>query len=165
MPSGAFDRISCAVGERTAAAMRETFHIREVDPGASFDVGPFRLNTRPMRHTVPTLGLRVEADGQVMAYTADTASSDEIEAIARGSALFLAEATYLQFDQRAPLHLSARQAGEFAARSAAARLVLTHLWPTIDPEQARREAMEVFRGQVTVAVGGLRLDIRDGHKA
>lgn len=165
MPSEAFDRISCAVGQRTAAAMRETFDVREVEPGASFDLGPFRLQTRPMRHTVPTLGLRVEADGQVLAYTGDTAPTEEIEAIARESALLLAEATYLDVDQRAPLHLSARRAGEFAARSAAARLVLTHLWPTIDPERARTEAMATFPGRVTLAVEGLRLDLgqESGH--
>jgi ribonuclease BN (tRNA processing enzyme) len=159
LPSGAFDRITCAVGEGTAAAMRETFDVQEVDPGASFDIGPFRLFSRPMRHTVPTLGLRLEADGEVMAYTADTAPTEEIEAIARASDLLLAEATYLEVDERAPLHLSARQAGEFAARSASGRLVLTHIWPTVDPEAARAQAMETFGGQVTVAVDGLRLGL------
>jgi ribonuclease BN (tRNA processing enzyme) len=159
LPSGAFDAITCAVGERTAAAMRETFDVRDVDPGASFEIGPFRLRTRPMRHTVPTLGLRVEADGQALAYTADTAPTKEIEVIGRDSELLLAEATYLQVDRRAPLHLTARQAGGFAARSATARLVLTHIWPTVDPESARSQAMEAFPGEVTLAVEGLRLDL------
>lgn len=160
-PSEAFDRIACAVDQRTAAAMRKTFDLREVDPGGSIDIGPFRLHTRPMRHTVPTLGLRVEAAGHVMAYTADTAPTTEIGAIARGSDLLLAEATYLEVDQRAPLHLSARQAGEFADRAATRRLVLTHMWPTVDSEAARTQAMEAFSGPVTVAVEGLRTDLAE----
>jgi ribonuclease BN (tRNA processing enzyme) len=159
MPSGCFDRIASAVSEQTAAAMRETFDLREINPGASFDIGPFRVDTRPMRHTVPTLGLRLQAGSRVLAYTADTAPTEEIRAIARESDVLLAEATYLEVDPRAPLHLSAGQAGEVAAEAGARQLILTHLWPTVDPEATRAQAMEAFGDAVTVATEGLRLDI------
>ncbi len=157
MPPTAFALVASAVTERTQAAMGRTFDLREIEPGASFEVGPFHVDTRPMRHTLPTLGLRLQAGEQVLAYTADTAATEEIERIAHGSDLFLAEATYLQHDARAPLHLSAREAGEFAARADTGRLLLTHIWPTVDPEVARAHAAEAFSGLVTVAVEGLRL--------
>jgi ribonuclease BN (tRNA processing enzyme) len=157
MPPGAFDRITSAVTEEVRAAMRKTFDLRETQPGASFEVGPFRVDTREMRHTVPTLGLRVQAGDKVVAYTADTAPASEIGRIANESDLFLAEATYLQRDQRAPLHLSALEAGEFAARAGVARLLLTHIWPTVDSEAAAAQAAEAFGGPVEVAVEGLRM--------
>lgn len=161
MPPGAFDRIAAAVGEH-ARQMRRMFDIREVEPGASLPVGPFHIRTRPMRHSVPTLGLRLEAGERALAYTADTAPTDQIEAIAAGSDLFLAEATYLERDRRAPLHLTAREAGDFAARAAVDRLILTHLWPTIDREAALGEAARLFPGEVSVAAEGLRLRVGAG---
>jgi ribonuclease BN (tRNA processing enzyme) len=160
MPPGAFELISCTVPERTAEAMRETFDLRETAPGAPFEVGPFRVETRPMHHNLTTLGLRLQANEEVLAYTGDTGPTEEIEVIARDADLLLSEATYLERDRRAPLHLSARQAGEFAARSGVGRLALTHIWPTVDPEAARKAAMEVFEGEVTTAAEGLRLKTR-----
>jgi ribonuclease BN (tRNA processing enzyme) len=140
--------------------MRETFDLREVEPGASFEAGPFQVETRPMHHTLTTLGLRLRADSEVMAYTADTGPTEEVGVIGRDADLLLSEATYLEPDQRAPLHLSARQAGEFAARSNVGRLVLTHVWPTVDVETARATAMEAFGGDVAIAGEGLRLGVR-----
>jgi ribonuclease BN (tRNA processing enzyme) len=164
MPRGSFDPIVSAVGGRTAEAMRKTFDLREVDPEGSLDLGPFRVQTRPMRHTIPTLGMRLEAGGRVVAYTADTAATEEIERIAGGSTLLLAEATYLELDRRAPLHLSAREAGQFATRAGVDHLVLTHIWPTVDPEAARAHAMAEFGGEVTVAQEGLRFDLGERNR-
>jgi ribonuclease BN (tRNA processing enzyme) len=160
LPPGAFDLISSTVPESTTQAMRETFDIREVEPGTTFETGPLWVETRPMHHTLTTLGLRVRAGGEVMAYTADTGPSDEIAVIAQDADLLLSEATYLEQDRRAPLHLSARQAGEFAARASVGRLALTHIWPTVDPEAVRMAATDVFRGEVTAAGEGVRLTTR-----
>lgn len=157
MPTGAFDRIAAAAGDRTEE-VRRTFEINEIAPGAELDVGPFRIRTRPMRHSVPTLGMRVEAGGDCLAYTADTAPTDEIVAIAGDAEVLLAESTYLETDERAPLHLTARQAGEFAARSGAGSLLLTHLWPTVDPQRAVSEAAGPFQGNIAVAEEGMRID-------
>ena len=57
----------------------------------------------------------------------------------------LSEATYQHDDIRAPIHLSARQAGEAARAAARAqRLMLTHLWPTLDPVASVEEGSEAF---------------------
>ncbi|MGH2673994.1 MAG: MBL fold metallo-hydrolase [Actinomycetota bacterium] len=160
MPPGAFDLISCTLPERTVEAMRETFDVREVEPGSSLEAGPLKVETRPMHHNLTTLGLRLQANREVLAYTGDTGPTDEIAVIARDADLLLSEATYLEKDPRAPLHLSARQAGEFAARSGVGRLALTHIWPTVDPEAALSAAREVFEGEVTTAAEGLRLNTR-----
>jgi ribonuclease BN (tRNA processing enzyme) len=160
LPPGAFELISCTLPERTVQAMRETFDVREVEPGASLEAGPLKVETRPMYHNLTTLGLRLQGNGEVLAYTGDTGPTDEIAAIARDADLLLSEATYLEKDPRAPLHLSARQAGEFASRPGVGRLALTHIWPTVDPEAARSAATEVFEGEVTTAAEGLRLKTR-----
>ena len=51
-------------------------------------------------------------------------------------------------------HLSAAQAGALAAEIGAERLVVTHIVPGRDPEQARAQAARTFAGPLTVAVTG-----------
>ena len=72
-------------------------------------------------------------------YTADTGPDWSVDAFGPGADLVLSEATYLHDDIRAPIHLSA-QAGRRSARARRrrARLMLTHLWPTLDPASLRR---------------------------
>jgi ribonuclease BN (tRNA processing enzyme) len=48
-------------------------------------------------------------------------------------------------------HLSARQAGSTAADAGAERLVITHIAPPIDRQQAQQEAAAAFGGPVEVA--------------
>jgi ribonuclease BN (tRNA processing enzyme) len=136
----------------------EVFDPRVIEPGATFEAGPFRLRTAPMRHPVPTLGMRIEADGRVLAYTADTGPCDEAVEVARGADLLLSEATWL--DPRpslGPIHLTAEEAGQLAARAEAGRLVLTHIWPATDRDRVAERAAAVFAGPVDIAQEGMAL--------
>lgn len=55
-------------------------------------------------------------------------------------------------------HLSsARDAGTAAAAAGVGRLVLTHLWPGVDPASALLAAASRYAGRIEVAVHGLRL--------
>jgi ribonuclease BN (tRNA processing enzyme) len=74
-----------------------------------------------------------------------------VGAFDHGADLVLSEATYLHDDRRSPIHLSARQAGEAAREARARRLVLTHLWPRIDPVASVEEGSEGFGQSVTLA--------------
>jgi ribonuclease BN (tRNA processing enzyme) len=56
-------------------------------------------------------------------------------------------------------HLSARQAGAGLLGRGAGRLVLTHLWSSIDPGLAQRQASEAFGGPVHVATVGARYEV------
>ena len=50
---------------------------------------------------------------------------------------------------------TARQAGAVARDAGAGRLVLTHLWPGTDPEEALRAAAGSYPGEIAVAAPGL----------
>jgi ribonuclease BN (tRNA processing enzyme) len=54
-------------------------------------------------------------------------------------------------DIKAPIHYSARIAGEYAREANARRLMITHLWPTLDPVASVEEASEGFGRAVTLA--------------
>ncbi|WP_369176639.1 MBL fold metallo-hydrolase, partial [Lactobacillus iners] len=47
-----------------------------------------------MVHPVPAVGYRIEADGLTIAYTGDTAWTDELVELARNADIFICEATW-----------------------------------------------------------------------
>jgi ribonuclease BN (tRNA processing enzyme) len=71
----------------------------------------------------------------------------------------LSEASYEHADRRSPIHLSGRQAGEGARQAKAERLVLTHLWPRVDPAVVVEEGSDAFGGAATLAAIDLTVPI------
>jgi ribonuclease BN (tRNA processing enzyme) len=142
--------------------LAEGFDVRAIGGGDRVEVGPFRIHVREMTHSVPTVGVRVEADGASLAYSADTGPTDELIPLARDAGVLIADASWQDDgeDGRPPIHMTAREAGEAARRAGAEVLVLAHLRPYLDRERSRREASEAFGGPVEVAVEGLRMEVR-----
>ncbi len=140
--------------------LAEAFDAHVVELGARFEVGPFTIRTAPMRHPVPTLGMRIEADGAALAYSADTGPTDELVGLARGADLMLSEATWPAVPPwagRVPLR--PQVAGGLAALAGVGRRVLTHIWPTNDREESRVMAESAFGGPVDVAEVGMRVEL------
>ncbi|MFF5084140.1 MBL fold metallo-hydrolase [Actinoplanes sp. NPDC000266] len=134
--------------------------VHEVVPGARFELGPFRAETRLLPHWVPNAGIRLVADGRALAYTGDTGPSEHVVDLARDVDLLLAEATY---PNEVPDHSrqylsSARTAGRQAAEAGAGHLLLTHLWPGTDPIIALAAAAENYGGTVDVAAGRFTIE-------
>jgi ribonuclease BN (tRNA processing enzyme) len=156
-PEDFWDRMAGLVSENGVDVAATAFDVRGTPAGADFEVGPFRIRSYEMTHIgVQSLGYRIEADGRTLAYTGDSGPCDEVVQLAKDADLFLCEATWKHADGLLPFHMSARQAGEHAARAGADTLVLTHIWPTLDTEDSRAEAAEVFGGTIEIARGGRR---------
>lgn len=130
-----------------------TFSIREVEPGATVEAGPFRIETRLLPHLLPNMGMRIGDGSSVVAYTGDTGPSEEVETLARDADVLLAEANWLdgQQDGKPPIHLTAGQAGTHAARAGVGTLALTHLWPSNPRERSLEESASAFGGHVVLA--------------
>ncbi|HYE56953.1 MAG TPA: MBL fold metallo-hydrolase [Rhodothermales bacterium] len=96
-----------------------------------FEHETYRVTGTPVVHSVPTMGLRVEAkrSGRVCAYSCDTEPSDTVVRMARGAHLLVHEAT-----GEGPGHASAKQAAEIAGQAGVDRLVLVHLPPELPAE-------------------------------
>ncbi len=129
----------------------DTFDWRLVGDGDRATIGDTQLHFLRTDHPVPTVAVELEGDGKRLVYTADTGPGWSVDAFRPGADLVLSEATYQHDDIRAPIHLSARQAGEAAREAKARRLMLTHLWPTLDPVASVEEGSEAFGHAVTLA--------------
>ena len=121
------------------------------------DCPDFRIFSSPVRHLLPTVGLRFEfGDGRkIMAYSCDTEPCAQVIRLAEGADVLIHEAAGATRG-----HSSAEQAGEIAAQAEAAALFLIH-YPTgkyadgdLVTEAARR-----YQGTVKLAEDFMTLDL------
>ncbi len=121
------------------------------------DCPDFRIFSSPVRHLLPTVGLRFEfGDGRkIMAYSCDTEPCAQVIRLAEGADVLIHEAAGATRG-----HSSAEQAGEIATQAEAAALFLIH-YPTgkyadgdLVMEAARR-----YQGTVKLAEDFMTLDL------
>jgi ribonuclease BN (tRNA processing enzyme) len=106
-----------------------TFDLSEYQPDTEFRVGPLVVTpTRVPHYRLETYAFRVEADGRSLAYSGDSAPSEELVEAARDADLFVCEATLLRgdLDGQPRGHLSLEEAVEAFEASGAGRLLVTH---------------------------------------
>ena len=130
----------------------------DVTGGDQVDVSSIRFTFSRADHGPETLAMRIDSstDGRSIGYSADTGPAWSLEALGAGLDLAVCEAT-LPLEMEGDMqHLSARQAGQSAADAGAHRLLLTHLWPTLDPHRSRHEGADAFGSEVEVASPGAR---------
>ena len=99
-----------------------------LEPEQSRTFGEVKVTPYPVVHGEsggPFLAYRIEAEGRVIAYSADTEWTDTLIPAARGADLFIAEAYY--YDKIVKNHLSLKTLEAHLAEINAKRLVLTHM--------------------------------------
>ena len=122
----------------------------------TFEIGPLRITPHLVNHPVEAYGLRVEADGAVLAYTGDTDACPALVELERDADLVLTDSAFVdgRDDEMRGVHLSGSRAAQTAKDAGAKRLMLTHI-PTWTPvEDCLRDARTVWEGDVEVAVAG-----------
>jgi ribonuclease BN (tRNA processing enzyme) len=107
--------------------------VREI-PSGEFEINSFALSTRVQeRHTEPTLALRV---GDSLTYCTDTAPDPQNADFARGTRVLLHEAWYAQDSSDDATHSAAGDAARIAREARVERLVLIHINPLQDSDEA-----------------------------
>jgi ribonuclease BN (tRNA processing enzyme) len=139
----------------------EAIDLRELSPGVGFEVGPFDVESRLLPHSRPNVGVRLSAGRRSITYTGDAGPTDDLVALASGTDLLLAEATYVDHvpsDSLGTLN-SAAEVGRQAYGAGAERLLLTHLHPGTDPAASVDAAGRSFREWIGIATGGLVVEL------
>jgi ribonuclease BN (tRNA processing enzyme) len=145
-PEGVEKQLEGLVGEWS-----DTFDWQLVGEGDQVSVDGADLRFSRTDHPPPTVAVEVSHGGKRLVYTSDTGPSWSCETFGLDADFVLCEATYQHHDIRAPIHLSARQAGEMARAARARHLMLTHLWPGIDPIASVEEGSEAYGKAVVLA--------------
>jgi ribonuclease BN (tRNA processing enzyme) len=135
-PVGWAERIGAALPvDSGGEQIRRLFDVRE-HTGMPEQIGDVELCAVPVKHSVPTHGLRLIYRNQVLAYSGDSGPCDGLSTLAAGADIFLCEAGAAEPGQ--PYHCAPEEAASMGR--AARRLILTHLAPGLTPVDASRRA-------------------------
>jgi ribonuclease BN (tRNA processing enzyme) len=131
----------------------ELCRFEPVKAGQVLRLGPLTVSLFAANHPVETLACRVECDGRAMTYTADSAPSPNLVHAARDADVLLADATWLERQRPLPadVHMTGHEAGNLAAEAGVGRLIVTHVYPSNDPQEVVVEAAGAFDGDVIAA--------------
>ena len=153
-PTGTQDRLCQVFDQPPSDGLEGVYDFRTVTPGA-LEIGPFTLGLEQTNHPIECYAMRIEADGRVLTYSADTAESEAVIHAARDADLFLCEATWLDGPDYPPnVHMRASGAGDHATKAGVDRLLLIHTIAYLDDMRALAEAAESFSGPVSLAQAG-----------
>ncbi len=131
------------------------YAVREYDPAQPLIIDDLELTFRRTRHYIDAYAVRAASRQTAIAYSADTAPSQEIIEHARGASLFLCEAALgLETESGERGHSTAREAGEMARAAGVARLVLTHYPANYPAAELVAAAAETFEGAIDAAEDG-----------
>lgn len=131
------------------------WNVCEYQPGAPMELSDgLQARFAVGVHYIPGWAIRIDGSSS-LTYTGDTAPSNEICELARGSDLLLAEAT-LDEPELGPVkgHLTPSQAAELAKAAAVRRVMLTHFWYDADRDVAAQTARAHLDCAVLVAHDG-----------
>lgn len=102
-------------------------------------------------HTPEALAWRADLEGgAAVAYSGDTGENADVAALARGVDLFACECSFPD-DAAVAHHLTPSSAARLAREAGCRRLLLTHFYPELDPEEARAVAARTFEGEIELA--------------
>ncbi|MEO6122023.1 MAG: MBL fold metallo-hydrolase, partial [Acidimicrobiales bacterium] len=135
-----------SVASRVYGGFRAGVDWRTVTDASTVRIGALDLRFSRTDHPPETLAVRIDGEGRSFGYSADTGPGWSFDALGPGLDLALCEATYLAADENGAnaAHLSARQVGAMARAAGVGRLLLTHVWPTVDRGASMAEAEAAY---------------------
>jgi ribonuclease Z len=126
------------------------------------NVSDFKIICSPVRHIIPTIGLRIEFNnsGKVLAYSSDTEPCEQVVHLAERANVLIHEASGASIG-----HSSASQAGEIAARAEVGMLYLIH-YPSgrFAQNNLAEQAHTHYHGEVALATDFMTLDFSTNNK-
>jgi ribonuclease BN (tRNA processing enzyme) len=134
-----------------SAPLREIVSdVREIPGRGEFEVGPFSLATRIQQlHPDSTLALRI---GDFLTYCTDTAPDPGNVRFASGSRVLLHEAWYAQESSEDGNHSAGGDAGRIAREAGVDNLVLIHINPLLESNEALAASAASEFAEVEVGV-------------
>jgi ribonuclease BN (tRNA processing enzyme) len=117
-----------------------------------------RLSWAPAEHRPESIAYRLDGEGGAFVYTGDTEYSESVVELARGAHTLLTECSFPD-DSPVPGHLTPGSAARIASEAGVERVVLTHLYPTVDNASLLPTFKRGYGGRVTVAEDGLRFSV------
>ncbi|EON24945.1 MULTISPECIES: MBL fold metallo-hydrolase [Nocardioides] len=128
--------------------------------GEPVRIGPFTIESTRVVHPVDAFALKVTVGGRTVVYSGDTGPCPELTELAAGADVLLCEASFRDGADNPPdLHMTGSDCGATATEAGVARLVLTHIPPWHDQQDALVEARTTWSGPLDLAVAGMVIEL------
>jgi ribonuclease Z len=146
------EALALLVYPELAEQLRQWVQLRVLEPGDLWSPldGDFVLGAARANHDSTSYAYRIDFPEirRSLAYSGDTAPSQEVEKLACGCDLLIHEATYLYQHENMYRHSSARQAARVAAAAGCRALALVHR------NRGEPEALELYEAEVRTYFDG-----------
>lgn len=133
--------------------LADVFDIKTYDPRRALRFGEGSLRFAHTAHYIPAFAIRYERGGQSVTYSSDTAPDPRVVEIARGTNIFICEATLRAGDVERGVrgHSTALEAAQMAHEARVGSLVLSHYPDLSTSRDLDDSARAVFSGTILVA--------------
>lgn len=152
VPSGGEQHILKLISEESVDIFSEVFRFIPINEEINREVGSLQLIFFPVPHYKRTYGVVVTGEKRIV-FSSDCGLRCKpiLKKMAFAADLLVCEAT---LQERTELleegHLTAEQAGEIAAAAKIKKLLLSHIWGSLNPEFSKTQAKKIFGGEVEV---------------
>ena len=135
-------------------------HVSELprEHPSPLDLPGGRLYWGPVKHRPESVAYRLDGEGGALVYTGDTEYAESVVSLAQGAHTLLVECSFPD-DSPVAGHLTPGGAARIASEAGVERVVLTHLYPSVDGPSLAAQVERRFGGEVVVAEDGLRLSV------
>ena len=157
-PAGWAARVEDFVKSAADHHMSNFFEVVELKDRGIAEIGDLRIQARKVEHGVPAFGLTANFGDRRLAYTGDSGPCDNLITLAKGGRVLVAEVGTSVIEIPS-VHLSPEDAGTTAAAAGVSRLVLTHLAPGLNEDEAIERAAETYKGAIEVARPGTMIEV------
>jgi ribonuclease BN (tRNA processing enzyme) len=159
-PTGLGDRLDGLHAQTGFAAV--VLDVRALAPG-SFAIGDLDVEAKRVAHTDDSFGFRIAvrgADGRGLVYSGDCGRAEDLDPLIRPGDSLLSEVSFGPGPVKpGAMHLDGPAVGRLARRTAAGRVILTHLQMGYDPEATVASVNAEFAGDVAFVWPGDSLDL------
>lgn len=163
-PVGTHDVVARAQALAGRSGPPERVLVREIaaDGDAPIALAGLAVRSAATGHTPTALAYALEVDGVRLCYSGDCGEPQRLVALARGADLLVCECSS---GDEAPLpgHLVPRDVVRLVEAARPARVLLTHAYPGLDPDEAAREVARSTRVAAAAARDGLGLRFEGGR--
>lgn len=128
----------------------ESLKVLEATPGRLDPETGLEGSAWPMEHTPHAQGYRLKIDGKVFALSGDTGPCENLVHLGSDADLFFIECS-LPDGQKVKGHLTPGLIAPVAKKANPKRLVLYHLYPPVDENEALQTIRQGFDGSVEIA--------------
>lgn len=115
-----------------------------------------KITTMPMKHSRPAIGYRFESEGKILTMGGDSEACPELIELSRNANLFVADCS---FPHTCVGHMNPEEAGCIASEANAKKILLSHFYPQMNPEEAVSTASKYFSGNIESAEDGKMIEI------